>query len=166
MKTKLFVFFISLTLLSAACNRCPQKKSLNEEMEVVENVLEKYMIAIENKDFLAIENIWEPGDSTIMLGTDSLEFLVGWNKIQQAYKNQFDLISDVFISVQDQKIRLNHLGNTAWFVQRMTYNFMYKDVAKEFECVRFTGVLQKNADGRWKMVQGHMSMPAHVNIGR
>lgn len=166
MKTKLFVIVFFSLVLATGCSRCPEQKSLKEEAEAVENVLEKYMIAIENMDYLAIENIWEPGDSTIMLGTDSHEFLVGWDKIQQAYQKQFSLISDVFISVQDQRIRLNATGNTAWFTQKMTYNFIYEGVARHFEGIRFTGVLQKNQDNKWKMVQGHLSMPAHINIGK
>lgn len=166
MKTKLFAIVFSGLMLTMGCSRCPKQKSLIQEAEAVENVLEKYMIAIENKDYLAIENIWEPGDSTIMLGTDSHEFLVGWEKIQQAYQKQFSLISDVLISVQDQRIRLNSDANTAWFTQQMTYNFMYEDVARHFEGIRFSGVLQKNQDNKWKMVQGHLSMPAHINIGR
>jgi len=148
------------------CTQCPKPKSLADEKEKIENVLEKFMIAVENEDYLAIENIWEPGDSTMMLGTDSHERLMGWQKIQNAYKNQFNLISDTFVSVQDQYIRVNCSGNTAWFSQRMNYNFIYDSVARSFEGIRFTGVLQKNDSGDWKMVQGHLSLPAHVNIGK
>ncbi len=157
---------VAATFLLGACNQCPEKPAIDVEREAVENLLEKYMIAIENEDYQAIENIWEQGDSTMMLGTDSHERIMGWNKIQEAYKRQFGLVSETFVSVQDQYIRLNCTGNTAWFGQRMNYNFIYDSIARSFEGIRFTGVLQKNPDGKWKMVQGHLSLPAHVNIGK
>jgi hypothetical protein len=48
----------------------------------------------------------------------------------------------------------------------MSYNFLYNDIAHSLKGVRLTGVLVKNSDHQWKMVQGHLSVPAQVNIGR
>jgi ketosteroid isomerase-like protein len=160
------VILIFLLFVVAGCNRCPQENDLTRDEEQIENMLEKYMIAVENEDYLSIEKMWDTGDSTMMLGTDSHERLMGWQKIQQAYRNQFSLISETFVSVQDQYIRLNCTGNTAWFSQRMNYNFIYDSVARSFEGIRFTGVIVKNKENEWKIVQGHLSLPAHVNIGK
>lgn len=157
---------IAVIIAFSACQECKKDDSLNNELERIENLLEKYMIAIENEDFQMIGNIWDEGDSTMMLGTDSHERLMGWANIRNAYQRQFDLIDDVLISVQDQYIRINCTGNTAWFSQRMSYNFMYEDVAHSLKGVRLTGVLVKNSEDQWKMVQGHLSVPAQVNIGR
>ena len=160
------VILIFLLFVIAGCNRCPQQNDLTVDEEQIENMLEKYMIAVENEDYLSIEKMWDTGDSTMMLGTDSHERLMGWQKIQQAYRKQFSLISETFVSVQDQYIRVNCTGNTAWFSQRMNYNFIYDSIAHSFEGIRFTGVIVKNKDNEWKMVQGHISVPAHVNIGK
>lgn len=167
-----YILLLSLAVAATvACNRKPQTGTtalpdLNVEREKVENVLEKYMIAIENQDFHAIENIWESGDSAMLLGTDSDERLMGWHSIRNAYRKQFGLISDTYIAVSDQFIRLNEDGKLAWFSQRMNYSFMYQDKAMTFNGIRFTGVLKKTSEGQWKMVQGHLSIPAQVNLGK
>jgi hypothetical protein len=164
MKTKILSIAVLIVLL--ACERCPKEDVKTDEITKVENLLEKYVIAIENEDYLMIENLWDGGDSTMLLGTDSHERLMGWESIRNAYKNQFNLLSDTYISVQDQFIRINCSANTAWFSQRMNYNFIYDSIAHSFEGIRFTGVLVKNEDNVWKMVQGHLSVPAHINIGK
>jgi hypothetical protein len=43
---------------------------------------------------------------------------------------------------------------------------MYDSIARSFDGIRFSGVLNKNEQNQWKMVQGHVSVPAHINIGR
>ncbi len=171
MKRLRIILPILVFIFSFGCNRNPQSTTgglvdLNIEREKVENVLEKYMIAIENEDFQAIENIWESGDSAMLLGTDSDERLMGWQSIRDAYKKQFGLISDTYIAVNDQYIRVNEDGKMAWFSQRMNYSFLYQDKAMTFDGIRFTGVLKKNPEGHWKMVQGHLSVPAQVNLGK
>ncbi|MBU2465811.1 MAG: nuclear transport factor 2 family protein, partial [Bacteroidetes bacterium] len=72
--------------------------------------------------------------------------------------------SEIYISTNDQFIRINCTGNSAWFIKNMNYNFMYDSIARSYEGIRFSGVFDKNADGHWKMVQGHVSVPAQVNI--
>lgn len=165
MKRNLLLLLLTIFLLSA-CSQKARELSTADETEKIENLLEKYMIAIENEDDASIENIWDVGDSTMLLGTDSHERLMGWKSINQAYKNQFGLIDETFISIQDQFIRVSCSGKTAWFSQRMNYNFIYDSIARSFEGIRFTGVLQKNKDQEWKIVQGHLSVPAQVNIGK
>ncbi|MBK9291796.1 MAG: nuclear transport factor 2 family protein [Bacteroidetes bacterium] len=168
------IYTLLLVFIAAICGSCsggrpdesPGQTDLDREREKVENVLEKYMIAIENQDFKAIENIWESGDSAMLLGTDSDERLMGWHSIRNAYRKQFGLINDTYIAVKDQFIRLSNDGRTAWFSQRMNYSFMYEDKAMNFDGIRFTGVLTKNEDGQWKMVQGHLSVPAQINLGK
>jgi ketosteroid isomerase-like protein len=169
---RIYTLLLSLAVAATvACNRKPQsgttaQPDLNVEREKVENVLEKYMIAIENQDFHAIENIWESGDSAMLLGTDSDERLMGWHSIRNAYRKQFGLITDTYIAVNDQYIRMNDDGKLAWFSQRMNYSFLYQDKAMTFNGIRFTGVLKKTPEGQWKMVQGHLSIPAQVNLGK
>jgi hypothetical protein len=40
----------------------------------------------------------------------------------------------------------------------LDYNFIYMGEDMSFEGIRFTGVLEKK-DGKWKLVQGHLSVP-------
>lgn len=163
---KAFLSILAVVLLLSACSNCPNEPTIAEEIDRIEELLERYAIAMENEDFSMIENIWATNDSIILLGTDTHEKLMGWKNIKQAYENQFNEISDVYISTNDQFIRINCTGNTAWFIKNMNYNFMYDSIARSFEGIRFSGVLDKNEDGAWKMMQGHISVPAQINIGR
>jgi ketosteroid isomerase-like protein len=163
---KTFFTTLVLILLLSACSNCPNEPSIKEEIDQIEKLLERYTIALENEDYTMIENIWATNDSIILLGTDTHEKLMGWEKIRNAYKNQFNEISDVFISTNDQFVRMNCSGNTAWFVKNMNYNFMHDSIARSFDGIRFTGVLEKDDQQEWKMVQGHISVPAQINIGR
>lgn len=163
---KTFLSILASVLLLSACSNCPNENSIADEMNTIEDLLERYSIALENEDFTTIENFWATNDSIILLGTDTHEKLMGWEKIREAYKNQFNEISDVYISTNDQFIRINCTGNTAWFIKNMNYNFMYDSIARSFDGIRFSGVLDKNEQGQWKMVQGHVSVPAQINIGR
>ncbi|MBU2557427.1 MAG: nuclear transport factor 2 family protein [Bacteroidetes bacterium] len=161
---KIYLPLLLLALTISACNECPNNPTVEEEIDALEILLERYTIAMENEDFSMIENIWATNDSIILLGTDMNEKLMGWENIREAYRNQFDQISEIYISTNDQFIRINCTGNSAWFIKNMNYNFMYDSIARSYEGIRFSGVFDKNADGHWKMVQGHVSVPAQVNI--
>ncbi len=136
-----------------------------DETLAIEKVLDKYIVANETQNFELIQEIWAPNSDIILYGTDSDERLMGWVNIKNAIKDQFNHISETYISVSDQFIKLNCTGNTAWFAETLNYNFVYKDKAQSYEGLRFTGVLEK-MDGEWKLVQAHLSVPASVGIGK
>ena len=136
-----------------------------EETEAIENVLDKYIVANETQNFELIREIWAPDTDIILYGTDSDERLMGWVNIKNAIKDQFSHITDTYIAATDQFIKINETGNTAWFAETLNYNFVYKDKAQSYEGLRFTGVLEKS-DGKWKLVQVHLSLPASVGVGK
>lgn len=155
------VFFIGLT----GCNECEKQEpkiNLEEEITQIENIIDQYVIANENKDLSIIEKIWANDDDIVLIGTDSDEKLIGWKQIKKAIQQQFKSFEDVYISVSELKIFVNETANTAWFSTMLSYNFIHKGEAKSFEGIRFTGVLEKSTD--WEIVQGHLSIPAEVDI--
>jgi hypothetical protein len=165
MKTIYFFPFIFLGMFFSACQDCNDVINLKDEQLAVETVLEQYIIANEKQDFNLIQQIWSPDSDIILYGTDTDDRLVGWINIKNAIKEQFSQISDTYISVTDQYIKVNCTGNTAWFAETLNYNFIYKEQARKYEGMRFTGVLEK-LDGKWMLVQGHLSVPARVGIGK
>ncbi|MCF6172064.1 MAG: nuclear transport factor 2 family protein [Bacteroidales bacterium] len=159
----LLVVFVFLLLSS--CGDCEKKINKVDEIGAIETLLEEYVIANENQDFDLIEKIWAPDSDIILYGTDSDERLMGWTNIRNAVREQFQQIDETYISASDQFIKLNCTGTTAWFAETLDYNFVYKDEAKSFKGLRFTGVVEK-IDGQWKLVQAHLSLPANVDIGK
>ena len=68
-----------------------------------------------------------------------------------------------FISITEQNIWLNDDASVAWFFEELNYNFIYENKAMTFEGIRFTGVMKK-IDGKWRLVQQHMSIPAKLEM--
>ncbi len=164
MKTlKYLSLFISILLIFTSCEQ-QKKVDCEAEEDAIETVLENYIIANENQDLELIEEIWAPNDDIVLYGTDSDERLMGWDNIRAAVKEQFGFISNTYISASNQFIKVNCTGNTAWFAETLNYNYMYKGEAQTYEGLRFTGVVEK-LDGKWKIVQAHLSVPASVDIG-
>ncbi len=153
----------AVILLSTSCEQS-KKVDCEKEKDAIENVLEKYILANENQDLELVEEIWSPNDDIVLYGTDSDERLMGWNIIREKVKEQFGFISDTYISASNQFIKVNCTGNTAWFAETLNYNYIYDGKAHKFEGLRFTGVMEK-MDGKWKIVQAHLSVPASVNVG-
>jgi ketosteroid isomerase-like protein len=149
------IFIVTIT----GCEQQTEKVNIQEETTAVENVLEKYVMANENKDFSLIEQIWAEDDDIILLGTDSHEKYIGWNQIKKAIQRQFKEFEDTYISITNQKIKISEKGDAAWFSEFLNYNFIHRGEAKSFEDIRFTGVLEKR-EGIWVLVQGHLSIPA------
>lgn len=163
---KTLLISIMLSAMIVFCISCEDNKSdkCKEEKEAIENLLENYILANENQDLLLIESIWAPSEDIVLYGTDSDERIVGWENIRSGIMDQFGFISDTYISASNQFIKLNCTGNTAWFAETLNYNYMYKGVAHSYEGLRFTGVVEK-MDGKWRLVQAHLSLPASVGIG-
>lgn len=150
-------------MMVSCTNTKPEAIDLKAEVVQIKSILEQYVIANENQDFELIQKIWATDDNIIMIGTDSDERLVGWDKIKKAIKHQFKEFQETYITVSDQIIRINETGNTASFSELLAYNFIYKEEAKSFKGMRFTGVLEK-IGGNWLLVQGHLSIPAEVEM--
>lgn len=141
---------------------CQQKEcfDLEKEKKEVALVLEKYVIANEDQKIELAEEIWADDEGIVAFGTGSDEKLVGWKAIRKTIQKQFDTFTDTYISVSDQKININNTGNTAWFSEIVNYNFIRDSIPMSYEGIRYTGVLEKR-DGKWVIVQSHMSIPAN-----
>lgn len=161
---RVILFIVFCTLIFTGCDyQKPEPIDLKSERLQIETVLEQFVVANETQDFELIEKIWADDENIILIGTDSDERLVGWNMIERSIKHQFSEFQETFITVSDQLIRLNGSCNSACFSELLAYNFIYKEEAMSFTGMRFTGVLEK-VDDRWVLVQGHLSIPAEVEM--
>jgi ketosteroid isomerase-like protein len=161
MKNYLLLFFV--VFVAVSCNKPEKQIDVATEISEIENALDKYIMANEKEDFVLIESIWAPSEDIVLYGTDSDERLVGWNNIREVIKTQFSMIENTYISASDQVINISDCGNTAWFAERLNYNFVYTGNAHSYDNIRFTGVMEK-IDGRWLIVQAHLSLPASSKV--
>ena len=158
---KKFLIVILAGLFATGCQQPVDKAEqidIEEEKDNIALVLEKYVIANETQDLDLVHEIWASDPDIVVFGTNSDEKLIGWESIRKALQSQFSSFEDTYISVRDQVINVNESGNTAWFSEVMNYNYIYHGEAKQFEGLRFTGVLEKT-NGEWHIVQSHVSIP-------
>ena len=163
MKKNILFVTLALLIVLQSCTTSQQTKKVtvnrSQELKAIENVLEQYIVANENKDLSLVEQIWAPDGDIILYGTSSSDRLMGWNNIRNAFKNQFETLDNIFITTSEQYIKLNDTGNTAWFAEILKYNYMKDGKAKDLEGLRFTGVLKHCKDSKWRIVQAHLSIP-------
>ncbi len=164
MKKSVIFMTVVLLIILQSCTTTQQTNQVtvnrSNELKNIENVLEQYIVANENKDLSLVEQIWAPDGDIILYGTSGKDRLMGWNNIRNAFKKQFETLDNIFITTSEQYIKLNETGNTAWFAEILKYNYMKDGKAKDLEGLRFTGVLKHCKDGKWRIVQAHLSIPA------
>jgi ketosteroid isomerase-like protein len=131
---------------------------LKKEKEKIVEVLDKYIVANETQNIKLIEDIWYISEDIEVFGTAAGERLKGWDDIKKAFIRQFNTFTDTYISGRDRNIHIDDSCKIAWVSQMITYNFLLEGVQRKYEGVRFTAVL-RNFDGRWKIVQMHLSLP-------
>ena len=176
MKKSIIIFlFVSIFFSLVSCEgNEKQKQPTAEQQELlmvkekakVADLLDQLATATEVGDIQKIGEIWCPKDKSMLIGTENNEKLMGWPEIKKAISSQSSSLSEMLISITDQNILLNPDANTAWFFEELNYNFIYNDKAMSFEGIRFTGVFMKSPEGAWKLVQGHMSVPAQIEVGK
>ena len=159
---KKIIVIVFLSLIAVSCSNVGEQSKVTfdpeQEKEKVALVLEKYVIANERQEIELVKEIWAPDTDIVVIGTNSDEKLIGWEQIKDALQRQFNTFEETYISVRNQVIEINETGNTAWFSEILNYNYIYQDEARQYEGVRFTGVLEKR-NGDWYIVQSHMSIP-------
>jgi ketosteroid isomerase-like protein len=163
---KKILFLLMLLVVAGACKRDKvgqvsilDPAALSKEVDKVEMVLERYVIASEKQDLDLIHNIWAPDTNIMVIGTEGTERLIGWSEIQDAFRVQFNSIQQPYLSVHDQVIGINPTGTTAWFSEVLNYSFIRDEKPVRLEGVRFTGVMERR-DSVWLIVQSHLSLPA------
>ena len=162
-KSVLLLFLLPLLILQFCMSPTESEYNPEKDLTAIRTVLEQYTIARENEDIKMVEEVWSNDEDIILIGTDSDENYVGWDQIRKAIQKQFGSFENVLISITDQKIQTDLDGRTAWFSQTLNYNFIYNSVAMTYQGIRSTGVLRKQ-DGKWKIIQVHLSVPVEVDI--
>ena len=159
---KKIIVILTLIVVVSSChnNKTEKKETINidQERENVALVLEKYVIANERQDIDLVKEIWANSPDIVVFGTSGDDKYVGWSQIHDVMQRQFNSFQETYISVRDQVIEVSETGKTAWFSEVMNYNYIYQGEPKQYEGLRFTGVLEK-IDGDWYIVQSHMSVP-------
>lgn len=174
MKKSFILLFVFTLFIITSCEnqdikevaKKPEKKEIDFEKEEakISELLDLLASSTESGDIEMIEQIWYPKEDVILIGTEDNEKLMGWATIKKTMSGQFNSLNETLISITDQNISFDRDARTAWFFEEMNYNFIYNDQAMSLDGIRFTGVFIKNDEGIWKLVQGHVSLPASIDM--
>jgi len=174
MKKSIIILLPFIFLLITACENSQNEASvektpiatldLDKEKAKVTELLDLLATSTESGNIEMIEKIWLPSEDVVLIGTENDEKLVGWSQIKNAITGQASSFEETLISITDQNVWFDRDARTAWFLEELNYNFIYNNKAMSLDGIRFTGVFYKTDNGEWKLVQGHMSMPASIDI--
>ena len=122
-----------------------------ESSESLRRLVLEYYTAVNSHDEGALKerSVLEPEAS--MIGTDAAEWFVGSEAVQAAFARQFTEYADVVFE-PGEVVACAH-GDAGWFLDQPTCVWG----EQRFPC-RASGTALK-IDGRWQIVQTHMSMP-------
>lgn len=152
----LFVLFFGLTFL--VFNGCNQKVDLKADRVEVNTVVNQMVQAIETEDIDLFAKITAHDPDMVNFGTDAAERWVGWDALKDSVEKQFAFFDKTKLTVKDQSIKVNSLGNVAWFSEVADWDVIAQGEPTHIEGSRITGVLEKR-DGNWVIVQFHISVP-------
>lgn len=174
MKKSILILLPLIFLLITACDNAPKETLFEKEKKAQIDLAKEEAKVTELLDLLAsstesgniemIEKIWLPSEDVVLIGTENDEKLVGWSQIKEAITGQASSFEETLISITDQNVWFDRDARTAWFFEELNYNFIYNNKAMSLDGIRFTGVLYKTDEGEWKLVQGHLSMPASIDM--
>ncbi len=166
------LFFVSAALLAgcAASQTTPtptlpppaaegmsaQNKSAAER-EVAE-ALRRFGRMWEDENMDTFDALVANDPEMIIIGTDTAEYIIGFDAFREAREQQFASFENVEYNVDEQTIGVAESGNVAWFTQRFDLFLLAQKNPVSLEDIRVTGVLEKR-DGRWQIVQLHTSVP-------
>ncbi len=136
----------------------PSPEALSEEMRAVESAVDRFGRMWEDEDMNTFDALIAHDADMVIVGTDTAEYIVGYEAFRRARQEQFDSFDNVEYNVEDRDIKLSEMGNTAWFTQRFDLFTLTEGGPVSLEDLRLTGVLEKR-DGQWRIVQLHTSVP-------
>lgn len=135
-----------------------RRAALAEEREAAKAVIDRYGHMWEDEDMDTFEEIIAQDPDMIIIGTDTAEYIIGYENFKELRQAQYDSFDNVEFSVNNQNIKLSRDATVAWFTEDFDLFTMAEGSPVHLEGLRVSGVLEKR-DGDWKIVQLHTSVP-------
>jgi uncharacterized protein (TIGR02246 family) len=136
----------------------PDPEAYSGELQNVKAVVDAFGRMWEEEDLETFDRIIARDDDMVVIGTDSAEFVVGYEAFREARQAQYEAFENVDFNVQQQDIKLSESGTVAWFSETFDLFTVASGKQVNLDGLRVTGVLEKR-DGQWKIVQLHTSVP-------
>lgn len=122
-----------------------------ESSESLRRLVLEYYAAVNSHDEVALKerSVIDPAAS--MIGTDAAEWFIGSDAVKAAFDRQFTEYADVVFEPGD--VLAHAEGDAGWFLDQPT--LVWGEMRLQCRC---SGTALR-IDGRWQVVQTHMSLP-------
>ncbi len=122
-----------------------------ESSESLRRFVLEFYATVNSHDEAGVKDRCSLEPEASMIGTDSNEWFIGGEAVLAAFTRQFVEFGDVLFEPGD--VIASEHGDAGWFLDRPA--LVWGD--QRFQALVSGTVLR--LDGRWQMVQSHMSMP-------
>ncbi len=136
----------------------PTPPVLSEEVMAVKKVVDRFGQMWEDENMNTFSRIIAHDPNMVVIGTDTAEYIVGYEQFRQIRQEQFEAFDNIEFYVEDQRIRLSESSDVAWFSEKFTLFTTTEDTSIFLDGLRLSGVLERR-DGAWRIVQLHTSVP-------
>lgn len=136
----------------------PHPDPMHTPTEAVRSAIEQFFHAMDTQDFDLMTSLIAHDAEMIHIGTDTGEIWRGWDELREATEEQFETLDYYTASIRDLTIHLSDSGDVAWYAHLLDARIKSDGPEIVWKGARFTGVFERR-DGRWKMVQSHVSIP-------
>lgn len=125
----------------------------------VESVIQQFFRAMDTQDMALMERIVAHDADLVHIGTDDGEIWRGGEDLWTATETQFENLEYYKASIRDLTVNLARSGAVAWYFHLLDARIKSAGKAEvRWDGARFTGVVERR-NGRWVMVQTHVSLP-------
>ena len=126
----------------------------------IDGLVDALFEAMDRQDMERFTALNARDTDVVHVGTDRDERWVGWDELEAATRRQFASSGSFRVDVRDRVIKRLADSQVACFFQEMDVRLEDEDGGRRvLEGARLTGVAELR-DGRWKLVQSHLSLPA------
>ncbi len=139
--------------LAAACAFTACGPDAAQDEAAVRAVIDREVAAFNGEDLKALSEIWAQNEEITLVDVPPPGLFDGWSRIAGAFRDFFDRVSEIHLTVDDVRIRVS--GDIAY----ATYGWAMTGKVGERPLVdrgRATAVYRR-VDGGWRMVHAHYS---------
>lgn len=147
--------FLGVTLLSIGA--CQPQPDLAEEARIIREVWETGSRALENRDFDAYTDFWANNERIQVMHPDVPEWLVGWTALGPRYEERMAWGPELRGRTYDWTVSVSPSAEMAWATMKVEVKVIAADT---MTFTAWESAVFEKLDGRWRLMNVHMSTPA------
>ncbi len=156
---KRIVYIVILSLIFTGCQKQASTDVVNIEIEkvAITDVLDQYVISIENEDMGIYSNIMAQDSIMVNFGAFG-DPVIGWDGVKKVIEGQNEALSDTKIEQSNVNIHISPSGKFAWATSLWNFKTTMSEQQLNLT-VRCTWILVKEKKN-WIISHWHKSIAA------